>query len=84
MSGDIWGPENAGAMWAATMVFGLLFFVFWIYLQWRIFSKAGFNGALALINLAIFVPFVGALIVIGLQVWFAFAAWPALNKPPQP
>ena len=29
------------------------FFAFWIYLQWRIFAKAGFNGALALINLGI-------------------------------
>ncbi len=83
MSGDMWGQENAGALWAAMMAFGVLFFVFWIYLQWRIFSKAGFNGALALINFAIFVPFVGALIVFALQVWFAFAAWPALNKPSQ-
>lgn len=80
---EIWSPENAGALWAAMIVIGLLFFVFWIYLQWRIFSKAGFNGALALINLAIFVPLVGPLIVFGLQVWFAFAAWPALSKPAQ-
>lgn len=83
MSGDIWGPENAGAMWAITIAFGLIMCVFWIYLQWRIFTKAGFSGALALINLAIFVPYVGFVIVFGLQVWFAFAAWPALSKPPQ-
>ena len=80
---SIWSPENAGAMWFATMVFGVLFFAFWIFLQWRIFAKAGFNGALALINLCLFIPFAGPLIVFGLQVWFAFAAWPALNKPQQ-
>ncbi len=83
MTSDIWAPENAGALWATTMVFALLFYLFWIYLQWRIFTRAGFNGALALINLGIFVPIVGPLIVLGLQTWLAFAAWPALGKSAQ-
>jgi hypothetical protein len=80
---DIFSVENAGAMWVATFVFAFLFCVFWIFLQWKIFAKAGYSGALALVNLAMFIPYVGILIVIGLQVWFAFAAWPALNKAPQ-
>ena len=78
-----WGPENAGALWMATMLFGAVAFAFFIFLQWRIFSKAGFPGALALINLAVVVPMIGWLVVIGLQVWFAFADWPALKKDAQ-
>lgn len=80
---DFWGPANAGALWAATFAFVLLGLAFWIFIQWKIFAKAGFPGALALVNLAVFIPFVGFLIVLGLQVWFAFAKWPALQKPPQ-
>ncbi|MBY0563960.1 MAG: hypothetical protein K2P58_07215 [Hyphomonadaceae bacterium] len=78
---DIWGPEYAGAMWVATFAIALGAFVFWVFLQWRVFSKAGFPGALALINLAVFVPVVGIVIVLALQAWFAFAQWPALRKP---
>jgi len=78
---SIWSPENAGAMWVATTVIAVAFYLFWIFLQWKIFTRAGFNGALALINLAVFVPLVGPLIVLGLQAWLAFAAWPALSKP---
>lgn len=81
---DFWGPENAGMLWAVTMALGAALFLFWIFLQWKIFAKAGYPGALALVNFAIFVPLVGAFIVLGLQAWFAFAKWPALNRPPQP
>ena len=81
--GAMWAPENAGMLWAILWVAMLAFFVFYIFLQWKIFAKAGYSGALALINLAVFVPLVGPLIVLGLQAWFAFAKWPALNPPPQ-
>lgn len=80
---DIWSVENAGAMWVVTFGIAALFCALLIFFQWRAFSRAGFHGALALINLGIFVPVVGPLIVLGLQGWFAFAPWPALNKPPQ-
>ncbi len=76
----IWGQENAGVLWAVTIGSMLVGFLLWIFLQWRIFSKAGFSGALALINLGVFVPVIGPLIVVGLQAWFAFTEWP-IHKP---
>jgi uncharacterized membrane protein len=80
MSTDIWGQENAGLMWTIMLGIGLLLYGLWVFAQWRVFAKAGFPGALSLINLAIFVPLIGPLVVIGLQVWFAFANWPALKR----
>lgn len=77
---DVFGPENAGLLWALTFGFVFLLYALWIFFQWRIFAKAGFPGPLALINLAVFIPFVGILIVFGLHAWFAFADWPALKK----
>jgi uncharacterized membrane protein YhaH (DUF805 family) len=44
--------------------------VFSIWVYWRIFSKAGFNGALSLLNL---VPGVGPLICVLI---LAFGRWP--------
>ena len=46
----------------------ILAFTVWIY--WRIFVKAGYNGALSLLNL---VPGVGPLVV---MVILAFGRWP--------
>jgi hypothetical protein len=80
-SADLFGPQNAGMLWALTFGLGFIAYAFWVYMQWRVFTKAGFSGALALINLAIFIPIVGVLIVFGLQVWFAFANWPVLKRP---
>ena len=76
---DFFGPENAGFLWALTFGIGFVICALWIYIQWRIFAKAGFPGSLALINLAILIPGAGIVIVIGLQVWFAFADWPAVR-----
>lgn len=39
---DFWGPENAGMLWAVTIGLMLGVFAFWIFLQWKIFSKAGY------------------------------------------
>ena len=50
------------------VIVGLVVFTIWIY--WRIFAKAGFNGALSLLNL---VPGVGQLIC---MVILAFGRWP--------
>lgn len=52
----------------AVVIIALL--VFTIYVYWRIFSKAGFNGALSLLNL---VPGVGPLIC---MILLAFGRWP--------
>jgi uncharacterized membrane protein YhaH (DUF805 family) len=63
----------AGFIAGAMLVYGvvlvaLVAFTIWIY--WRIFAKAGFNGALALLN---FVPGVGQLIC---MIILAFGRWP--------
>ena len=52
----------------AIVIVALIVFTIWIY--WRIFAKAGFNGALSLLNL---VPGVGQLIC---MVILAFGRWP--------
>ena len=46
---------------------------------WKIFQKAGFNGALSLL---MFIPIVNIIAIF----YLAFADWPALRKgqPPQP
>lgn len=69
-----------GPFFAVIMIVGLAVAVFSIFCWWKIFSKAGYNGALALIFLAGIIPLIGPLICLGLFIWFAFAKWPALNK----
>jgi uncharacterized membrane protein YhaH (DUF805 family) len=54
-------------------IVGLAVTVFFIWCFWRIFTKAGMSGALALLNL---IPFVGGLIVLLI---LAFGEWP--NSP---
>jgi len=56
---------------------GLAILVFSIFVQWKILSKAGYSGALALLNL---IPVLGALIMTIVWIWFAFADWPNLKK----
>lgn len=50
------------------VLLALVAFSIWVY--WRIFAKAGFNGALSLLN---FVPGVGQLIC---MLILAFGRWP--------
>jgi hypothetical protein len=50
------------------VVIAIMVFTIWVY--WRIFVKAGYNGALSLLNL---VPGVGPLIC---MVILAFGRWP--------
>ncbi|MDE2481735.1 MAG: hypothetical protein KGN02_06060 [bacterium] len=58
------------AMIGTFLIIGLAFLAFTIWLFWRIFTKAGFNGALALLNL---IPSFGFLICILI---LAFGTWP--------
>jgi uncharacterized membrane protein YhaH (DUF805 family) len=63
----------AGVVATIMMVYGIVLlaviaFTIWIY--WRIFARAGFNGALSLLNL---VPGVGNLIC---MLILAFGRWP--------
>lgn len=69
-----------GPMLGVIAIVGILIAVFSIFCWWKIFAKAGYSGALALIFLAGIIPLIGPLICLGLFVWFAFAKWPALNK----
>ena len=68
---------------AASVVAGLVFvyviviialvaFTIWVY--WRIFVKAGYNGALSLLN---FIPGVGPLICVLI---LAFGRWPIVDQ----
>ncbi len=79
MSG-FWSAENAGVLWALVWIGAFALFLGYVALQWKIFARAGLPGALALINLAVFVPLAGPFIFLGLQAWFAFTKWPALAK----
>lgn len=72
-----------GEALGAYLIVAVLVAALMVYLQWRIFAKAGHSGALALIWLSLFVPylnFVGALAVLGVWIWFAFSEWPVEKR----
>jgi uncharacterized membrane protein YhaH (DUF805 family) len=52
----------------AIVIVAIIAFTIWVY--WRIFVKAGYNGALSLLN---FIPGIGNLIC---MVILAFGRWP--------
>ena len=54
---------------AFAVLFSLAVTIFFIWIFWRIFTKAGLSGPLALLNL---VPGIGILIVLGI---LAFSKW---------
>jgi hypothetical protein len=60
-------------VWAVIMLFVLAILAFQIYLFWRIFSKAGYSGAMSLL---ILIPGIGAIIALCI---LAFGNWPALK-----
>jgi|SRR5215469_962491 len=62
-----------GTFWLLFLVIGLLIAAFLIYCFWRILEKAGYPGALALLNL---IP-LGHVVLL---IWFAFAQWPVLDR----
>jgi hypothetical protein len=77
-------PSNVMAMmgpyFAVIAIVGIAIAVFSIFCWWKIFSKAGYNGALALVFLAGIIPLIGPLICLGLFIWFAFADWPVTKR----
>lgn len=73
---DTYGGADANALAGMMGAMGLVWLavvVFFIFLYWKIFSKAGFSGWISLLLL---VPIVNLIVII----WFAFADWPALKK----
>lgn len=65
-----------GPFFMVIVLIGLAIAVFSIFCWWKIFSKAGYSGALSLVFLAGIIPFIGPFICLGLFIWFAFADWP--------
>ena len=53
-----------------SVLLGIAIFIFFIYCYWKICVKAGYSGALSLLNL---VPVVGSIIVVCI---LAFGNWP--------
>ena len=70
---DHTSAATAGAFAALAFVYAIVLlvvvaFTLWVY--WRIFTKAGYNGALSLLNL---IPGIGPLICVLI---LAFGRWP--------
>jgi hypothetical protein len=73
---NVGGPDYANAMLAGMGTMAIIWLVivaFLIFIYWKIFSKAGYSGALALL---LIVPIVNLILII----WFAFADWPILKR----
>ena len=69
-----------GPYFAVIAIIGIAIAVFSIFCWWKIFSKAGYNGALSLVFIAGIIPLIGPIICLILFVWFAFAEWPVTKK----
>ncbi len=69
-----------GPYFAVIAIVGIAIAVFSIFCWWKIFSKAGYNGALALVFLAGIIPLIGPIICLILFIWFAFADWPVTKR----
>ena len=81
-SDDAAAVAMMSGMMGGFLIIGLIVLVLFIVFWWKIFQKAGYNGALSLIFLASIVPLIGWIVPIVLIGWFAFSEWPALkNKP---
>lgn len=75
---------DPSAVWAAVgsyiaciFFFAVVIVAFMIWLYWRILSKAGYNGAWALLML---VPGINTFVSFGILLVLAFGEWPALRK----
>lgn len=60
---------SAAVLIGFSVIFYIAIFVFFIYVYWRIFAKAGYSGAR---SLWLLVPIANIIIII----MFAFAEWP--------
>lgn len=75
-SSDAATAGAAGAFIIIFIIYGLIIvgiYAFMVWVFWRILDRAGFNGALALLNI---VPF-GTLILLCI---LAFGRWPLLDR----
>ena len=79
---DNYDPQ---ALWAALgtyiaciFFFALVIFGLMIWLYWRVLSKAGYNGAWALLML---IPGINTFVSLGILLVLAFGDWPALRRP---
>ncbi|HVA33276.1 MAG TPA: hypothetical protein VNG31_03950 [Candidatus Baltobacteraceae bacterium] len=77
MNSDASNAAAAGIVGTLVLVYFLVLaaiiaFMIWVY--WRIFAKAGYNGALSLLN---FIPGVGSLICVLI---LAFGRWPIEDR----
>ncbi|MES1203693.1 MAG: hypothetical protein ABUS57_19825 [Pseudomonadota bacterium] len=68
-----------GPMLGVFLLIGLVVVAFSIFCWWKIFSKAGYSGALSLVFLVGIIPLIGPLICLILFIWFAFSDWPSLR-----
>ena len=64
-------------IWLAMAAFGMAALAFMVYCYWRICTKAGFAGPMALLML---VPGFGAIILV---LMLAFADWPIHRQTPR-
>lgn len=62
-----------GAMMGTMGIVWLVILALFIFVYWKIFSKAGYSGW---ISLLLIVPLVNLIVII----WFAFADWPVLKQ----
>ena len=87
---DSYSGSNADAMammsgmMGVFLIVGLVCLAFWVFIWWKIFTKAGYNGALALINLAVIIPLIGWIAPLALTIWFAFSEWPLEKRAKNP
>ena len=66
------GTTNAGAVTGiilSSVIFSLIAIIFFVIIYWRIFSKAGYSGALSLL---MFIPIANIIVLCVL----AFGKWP--------
>ena len=74
LAADALTPNEAVAMMSAMMgtviLVALVFMVLFVWMFWRIFVKAGMNGALGLLCL---IPSIGLLVCLAI---LAFSTWP--------
>jgi hypothetical protein len=75
-------PEQMQQVWSFLASIWVFFIAFWlvtralsIWFFWRIFAKAGYNGAISLVNL---IGWLGGLICVLI---LAFGTWPNEQRP---
>lgn len=80
-------PETMMAAMGPMMLvwYGVWFVIccFFAFLQWKVFSKAGYPGWIGLLWVGLGIPLLNILAAVAILVvwiWFAFAEWPVIKK----